>query len=65
MLTRKVVQNTVFHVVHVTYGWLAVSRSGSLQIGVIGTSEQEARERFAQELEAWALLADQQEGEWT
>src|SRR6266545_3554152 len=40
------------------HGWLAVSREKTLHIAVWGKTEQEARLRFASEIEAWARLRD-------
>jgi len=43
-------------------GALAVSEPKSLlRIGVLGKDEKDARERFAQELEAWARLHEADE----
>ena len=42
-------------------GWLAVSAPGSaLKIGVAGSSEKEATERFDSALEKWTALWDEQ-----
>jgi uncharacterized protein YciI len=65
MLTKNIVQNTDFYVVKAAHGYLAVSGPAStLQVGVVGASEQEARANFKKELEAWAELAERQESEW-
>jgi len=41
-------------------GWLAVSEPGSpLRIGVVGSTEEEARAHFDTELSKWALLREQ------
>jgi hypothetical protein len=40
-------------------GWLAVSPPGSLIcIGTVGDTEDEARQRFQEELQAWQRLHD-------
>lgn len=40
-------------------GWMAISAPGSrLRIAVIGESKNEALERFAEELQAWAVLEE-------
>jgi len=64
VLTKNTVQNTDFYIVKAAHGYLAVSGPAStLQVGVVGASEQEARSNFKRELEAWAELAERQEGE--
>ena len=41
-------------------GWLAVSQAGSeLRIGVVGDTEKQARQRFADALKKWAKLLDE------
>ncbi len=44
-------------------GWLAVSEPGSLIcIGTVGDTEDEARRRFQEALQAWQRLHDRGEG---
>ena len=46
-------------IVHARTGVLAVAEPGSpIRVGVLGDSEEDARRRFAEELEAWAELAE-------
>lgn len=43
-------------------GWLAVSEAGSLIcIGTVGDTEDEARRRFGEALQAWQRLHDRDE----
>jgi hypothetical protein len=46
------------HLVETTYGsWLAVAEPGSvLHFGVIGDSEQDARQRFSEERAMWQAI---------
>lgn len=46
-------------VVQTPRGWFAVSPpTSAIHVGVTGTTELEARERFTRELQAWASLAE-------
>jgi hypothetical protein len=42
------------------YGWLATTAKGYLPIGVVGQTESEARDRYSDALQAWALLRERQ-----
>ena len=45
-------------------GWLAVSGPGAwIRIGVVADTEEEARQRFQQELAAWVKLRDKTDAE--
>jgi hypothetical protein len=51
--------------VETTYGnWLALAEPGSvLHFGVIGDSEQDARERFSEERARWLAIFQREPGE--
>ncbi len=53
--------------VETTYGsWLAVAEPGSvLHFGVIGHSEQDARQRFSEERAMWQAIFEQDQEEAT
>ena len=45
-------------------GWLAVSeRSAPIRIGVIGLSQEDARDKFRAEAREWGALLDEAPGE--
>ena len=49
-------------ILRATGGWLAVSEPGAfLSIGVTGTSEDDARERFAWAVHEWTMLLDRRD----
>lgn len=56
-VTAEVVRSIEPVVKKTTEGWLAISETlAPLRIAVVGRSEDEARERFAESREAWATL---------
>jgi hypothetical protein len=57
-LTTEAILATEPQLIPTTYGrWLAISQPGSqLRIGVLGDTEEDARQQFAAEREAWRLL---------
>jgi hypothetical protein len=62
-LTTEAIMATEPLLIPTDYGcWLAVSQPGSrLRIGVIGETEDDARQRFAAEREAWRALHEQED----
>jgi hypothetical protein len=59
-LTRTDVEALTPRLVRVRRGWLAVTAPGSpLPIGVQAETEEEARSRFHDLREAWALLMEE------
>jgi len=62
-LTTEAILATEPRLIQTTYGrWLAVSQPGSqLRIGVIGETEEDARQRFVDEREAWRALHEQED----
>jgi hypothetical protein len=62
-LTTEAILATEPRLIPTSYGrWLAISQPGSrLRIGVIGDTEEDARQRFAAEREAWRVLHEQED----
>jgi hypothetical protein len=62
-LTTEAIVATEPQLIPTAYGrWLAISQPGSrLRIGVLGETEEDARQRFAAEREAWRVLHERED----
>jgi hypothetical protein len=62
-LTTEAILAAEPQLIPTAYGrWLAISQPGSrLRIGVLGETEEDARQRFAAEREAWRVLHERED----